>query len=98
MTLFFEIGDAGRLIRVDEELEIISACIFQRIRVVGFRDRVWHIDPNPREIQIDREWCLWAWEVQPLAMHWPRRGPDQPCLLVMSRSDHFETLLCAVQG
>ena len=31
LMLFYEVGDAGCLIRVSQESEIISTCIFQRI-------------------------------------------------------------------
>ena len=66
MTLIYEVGEAGRLIRVTEESEIISTCTFQRIRVLGTRARTWHIDPDPAEIQSNRDWCLWVWEARPL--------------------------------
>ena len=55
LTLFYEIGDAGRLIRVSKESEIISTCIFQQIRVLGTRDHTWHIDLDLAEIQANRD-------------------------------------------
>ena len=37
-SLFFEVGNVGRLQRVTSEDSIVSSCIFQRIRVIGIRD------------------------------------------------------------
>ena len=66
-TLFFEVGDRGRLHRVNAEAMLVTECVFQRVRVVGVRDRSWHIDPDPDSITVASEWRLWAWESRPLA-------------------------------
>ena len=74
MTVIYEVGEAGRLHRVTAESEIIFTCTFQRIRVLGTREHTWHIDPDPAEIQSDRDWCLWVWEARPLVrLQWDPR-------------------------
>ena len=84
VTLSYEVGEAGRLIRVTEESEIISTCTFQRIRVLGTSERTWHIDLDPAEIQSNRDWCLWVWEARPLIRlqwdpgEWQWRDPYSP--------------------
>ena len=65
-VLFFEVEDGGRLHRVRQETPLVAHCTFQRIRVIGCRDRAWHIDPDPEEIVGDPSWRLWAWERRPL--------------------------------
>ena len=65
-SLFFEVGIAGRLQRVTSEDNIVTSCIFQRIRVIGIRDRQWLIDPDPDIVTRDQEWRLWAWGSRPL--------------------------------
>ena len=87
-SLFFEVGDAGCLQRVTSEDSMVSSCIFQRIRVIGIRDRRWLIDPDPDTITRDYEWRLWAWGSRPLAqLQWdpgawqwrnPFAGADRP--------------------
>ena len=59
-SLFFEVGAVGQLQRVQVEDIIVSSCTFQRIQVVGIRDRQWIIDPDPDSISRDQEWRLWA--------------------------------------
>ena len=86
--LFFEVEAAGRLRRVPEEADIISSCTFQRIRVVGTRDRRWQVDPDPAGISGEGEWRLWAWDSRPLArLQWdpgewqwrdPFASPESP--------------------
>ena len=44
-TLFFELGEGGRLHRVCIEATLVAECVFQRVRIVGKCDRTWHIDP-----------------------------------------------------
>ena len=84
VTLCYEVGEAGRLHRVTAESEIISTCTFQRIRVLGTREHTWHIDPDPAEIQSDRDRCLWVWEARPLVRlqwdpgEWQWRDPYSP--------------------
>ncbi|MCO5552118.1 hypothetical protein L7F22_005628 [Adiantum nelumboides] len=56
--IFFEVQDAGRLIRVEEESHLVSACVLQRMRIVAAASRRWHIDPDPTEI--DADWRLWG--------------------------------------
>ena len=65
--LFFEVEVAGRLRRVQEEAAIIGGCTFQRIRVVGARDRRWQVDPDPDGFSQAGDWRLWAWDLRPLA-------------------------------
>lgn len=57
-TLFYEVGEGGRLHRVRTESEIVVDCIFQRVRVVGVCGKMWHIDPDPDAITVDSEWRL----------------------------------------
>lgn len=57
-TLFFEIGEGGRLHRVSIEATLVAECVFQRVRIVGICDRTWHIDPDPDSITEDSEWRL----------------------------------------
>ena len=59
-TLFFEVGDRGRLHKVNAEATLVTECVFQRVRIVGVRDRSRHIDPDPDSITVDSEWRLWA--------------------------------------
>lgn len=66
-TLFFEVGESGRLHRVPTEAAVVADCVFQRIRIVGACGRTWHIDPDPDAITDLVEWRLWAWESRPLA-------------------------------
>ena len=87
-SLFFEVGDAGRLQRVTSEDSMVSSCIFQRIRVIGIQDRQWLIDLDPDTVIRDHEWRLWAWGSRPLArLQWdpgewqwrdPFAGADRP--------------------
>ena len=63
--LFFELGAEGRLLRVSEEAPLVSACIFQRIRVIAAVGRRWVVDPDPE--LFGREWRLWAYGARPLA-------------------------------
>lgn len=66
-TLVFEVGEGGRLHRVNTETSLVADCVFQRIRIMGACGRTWHIDPDPDSITDDAEWRLWAWESCPLA-------------------------------
>ena len=34
-TLFFEVGEGGRLLRVRSEVALVADCVFQRVRIVG---------------------------------------------------------------
>ena len=65
--LFFEVGEGGSLLRIHSDSALVADCVFQRVRIVGVRDRSWHIDPDPDSISVDLEWRLWAWESCPLA-------------------------------
>ena len=62
---FFEAGSFGRLQQVEEESSLILSCGFQRIRVVGFRERQWLVDPDPATAVRGSAWRLWAWEGHP---------------------------------
>ena len=66
-SLFFEVGILGRLQGVTSEDSIVTSCIFQRIRVIGIRDRQRLIDPDLNIVTRDQEWRLWAWGSKPLA-------------------------------
>ena len=41
-TLFFEVGDGGRLHRVSAEATLVAECVFQRVRIVGERQELAH--------------------------------------------------------
>ncbi|MCO5560158.1 hypothetical protein L7F22_013765 [Adiantum nelumboides] len=80
--IFFEVQDAGRLIRVEEESHLVSACVLQRVRIVAAASRRWHIDPDPTEI--DADWRLWVYGARPLARlpwdpgEWRWQDPFEP--------------------
>ena len=63
--LFFELRAEGRLVRVSEEAPVVSACVFQRIKVVATVGRRWVLDPNVGLYH--REWRLWVYNLRPLA-------------------------------
>lgn len=90
-TLFYEVGVSGHLHRVQLESDLVVACVFQRVRILGAWDWTWHIDPDPDLITEEFEWRLWAWESRPLArLQWDPRewhwrdpfAPDRPPLLL----------------
>ena len=84
VTVFFEIGIAGQLLRVDRESELLRLCTFQRVRVLGQRSRRWVVDPSPHLVAGQPGWRLWAWDSRPLARlqwdpgEWHWRDPFAP--------------------
>ena len=44
------------------DLDELQGCTFQRVRVVGFHQRQWHVDPSLTSIGDDLSWRLWAWD------------------------------------
>ena len=67
ISLFFELGDRGRLVRVQSETAMVSSCVFQRVRVLGALGRQWHVDPSPEAVASVLVWWLWVKEAQPLS-------------------------------
>ena len=80
--LYFEVQSEGRLYRVEEESPLVADCIFQRVRIVAAASQVWHIDPDPA--QIDTDWRIWAYGARPLARlqwdpgEWTWHDPYEP--------------------
>lgn len=63
-TLFFNVGEVGRLQRVRFESALVAVCTFQWMRVLGVRGKTWYVDPDSDSIETD--WHLWSWEARPL--------------------------------
>lgn len=50
LSLFFELGDRGRMLWVSTETELVASCVFQRVRVFGVLGRQWLVDPSPETV------------------------------------------------
>lgn len=57
-TLFYKVGEGGRLHRIWVESKPAARYVFQCVRVFGVCDRIWHIDPDPNSISGDPKWQL----------------------------------------
>ena len=86
--LCFDVAEDGRIWRVIAEVEIVTQCCFQRIRIIGSLGRQWLIDPDPAAIEGEPGWRLWVWGRRPIAkLQWdprewfwqdPFSPPDSP--------------------
>jgi hypothetical protein len=69
---FFDIQNQWKMVFVNGFEAVLNQCTFERIRVIGCRKGIWHIDPDPSEI--DGDWRLWVHEGKPLSkLSWDPR-------------------------
>ena len=63
---FFESQAQCKIASITKFDVVVEQCNFQRIRVVGFLEVTWHVDPHPSKV--DTKWDLWVHEGLPLHM------------------------------
>lgn len=67
LPISLDVGEGGQVLqRAQLELDEFPGCTLQRVRVVGFFLRQWHVDPSPATIGDDFSWRLWAGDNRPL--------------------------------
>lgn len=74
LSLFFELGDRGRLLQVLVDTKLVASYMFQRVRVLVISRRQWLVDPLPKTVASGLIWRLWVGDGQPLArLQWDPR-------------------------
>ena len=62
--IFLEFQDNGMLAMVMHESPLFIPCQYKRVRIIGYFDAKWYIDPEPDKV--DLFWKIWVYYNKPL--------------------------------